>query len=94
MKIERLQPGMPLARAVLSEVLQQLSAIEALIYLRLVAMSEHHQKIYPRNVDIWRDGASTIQALRELESRRLIKIKRDPSIRSISSVGREIEVLR
>lgn len=94
MKLERLTPGMSLADAARSPILQTLSAIEALVYIRLVGLAEHDRKIYPKNVDLYRDGAaSTIKALRALEEKRLIKIRRGPAIRAISNVGREIEVI-
>ncbi len=93
MKLERLHPGVSLADVARSPLIRELSAIEALVYLRLLGLAEFQPKIYPTNREVWRDAASTLAALKALEERKLIKIRRGAAIRAISNVGREIEVL-
>jgi predicted transcriptional regulator len=94
MKVERIHPGGGLAVAMNSPTVLQLSPLELVVYLRLVAMSDQHIDIYPTNAEIYRDTAAVKAAIRSLEEHRLIRVKRDPKLRATSKSGRQITVLR
>jgi predicted transcriptional regulator len=92
MKQERLHPGQAVYEAACSPLITELRPIEFVVYLRLVGLSEQHRKIYPLNVDLHRDARAAVKALRVLEERSLIKMRRVSQ--KISKSQREIEVLR
>lgn len=78
---------MTVADAARSPLIDELTPLELLVYLRLVGMSADGVRVRPRNLDLYRDARGARSALSSLEQRRLIRVHRPPA-------GREIEVYR
>ncbi len=95
MKLAPLKPIQGLAEMVSSATFRALRPIEATIYLRLLSLSAgSDEPIRPLNRDLYRDPTTTTRVLEQLKSYGLIKIVRGPRARKVSSVGREIMVVR
>lgn len=79
---------MTVADAARSPLIDELSPLELVVYLRLVGMSSDGARVRPRNLDLYRDARSARSALSALIERGLIRV------RNPGAPGREIEVLR
>jgi len=89
---DRLRPGAKLTAIARSPLLNELSPIELIVYLRLVGMSSSSRRgrIAPRNAELYRWPRATIDAVHKLQERKLIRIHYSHGDHG----GRQIEVLR
>lgn len=85
-RADRLQPSSSVAAIGRTALLDDLSPIELVIYLRLVAMSVDGTRVTPKNRELYRDERSARNALATLEQRKLIKLGTRGGAREIAVV--------